>query len=68
MKQTHCEIMDLGNDAMGIACGVSDKCNHDSDGPLLYEDKDGNVYTREEVGHMSKEDAFAIISGYSTCS
>ena len=68
MNNTHCEIMDLGGGVTAIACGVPDKCEHDSDGPFLYEDKEGNVYSEAMLDLMAPEDVPVINSGYATCS
>lgn len=70
MKNTHCEFMNLGNGVNAIACGIPDKCDHDSDGPFMYEGKDGNEYTQDQIDKVSAEEAAAlpVIGGYATCS
>jgi hypothetical protein len=59
MKGKHCEILNMG-DATAIACGVPDRCDHDSDGEWYYlvtdkRSRDSEWYKSSEIPSGQKE-------------
>ena len=53
-NDTHTEIIGLGNGVVAILTGVTDKCQHDDEGPELLFNNDGEYFKRSDVPEGDK--------------